>query len=96
MVLMVNKFIAPPKNIQLPFARLYPAVHRGGIKAVAMATPKITEAIVPFFVRAIIKAKPPKKAITTSRISGFVLPKSSDVSDDVPSGKNLKKDIRCK
>ncbi len=86
---MVKRFIAPPKNDQLWFARAYPAVHKGGISAVAMATPKITLAIVPFLVRAIINANPPKKAINTSRISGFVLPSSSDVSS-LPNGKNLK------
>ena len=39
-------------------------------------------------VRAIIKAKPPKKAINTSRISGCTRPKSSEVSS--LKGKNLK------
>ena len=66
--------------MKLPFASPYPAVHKGGIKAVAMATPKITEAIVPFFVFATIKAVPPKKAIKTSRISGLTLPNNSEVS----------------
>ena len=54
----------------------------------AIATPKITVATVPFLVRAIIKAEPPKKAINTSLISGSTLPKSSDVA--VCNGKNLK------
>ena len=39
MVLMVNKNIAPKKYPKLPVARPYPAVHKGGIKAVAIATP---------------------------------------------------------
>ncbi len=45
-----------------------------------MATPKMAEAMVPLFVLAIISAEPPKKAIKTSRMSGFTLPKSSEVS----------------
>ena len=70
-------------------ASAYPTVQRGGIRAVAMATPKITEAMVPFLVRAIIKAKPPKKAINTSRISGLTRAKSS--LDSSRSGKRAKK-----
>ena len=63
-------------------------VHKGGISAVAMATPKITDAMAPLFVRAIANAAPPKKAINTSRISGWVRAKSSD--DSCCSGKNKK------
>ena len=63
-------------------------VHKGGISAVAIATPKITVAIVPFFVRAMMSAKPPKKAIKTSLISGCVLAKSSE--DSSLNGKNQK------
>ena len=59
------------------------------MRAVAIATPKMTEAIVPFFVRAMIKAKPPKKAINTSRISGLTRAKSS--LDSSRSGKSAKK-----
>ena len=44
--------------------------------------------MVPFFVRAIISAKPPKKAINISLISGSTLPISSLVS--ACKGKNLK------
>ena len=40
-------------------------VHKGGISAVAIATPKITEAMVPFLVRAMANDTPPKKAIKT-------------------------------
>ena len=54
-----------------------------------MATPKMTEAIAPFFVRAIIKAKPPKKAINTSLISGLTRARSS--LDSSRSGKSTKK-----
>src|SRR5690606_40419071 len=61
MVFMVNKYMAPPKYSKLPFASPKPAVHKGGIKAVAIATPKITDDIVPRFVRAIIRAREPKK-----------------------------------
>ena len=53
-----------------------------------MATPKITLAMVPFFVRAMINAKPPKKAMSTSRISGFVRAKSSE--DSSRNGKSQK------
>ncbi len=44
--------------------------------------------MVPFLVRAIIRAKPPKNAISTSRISGFVRAKSSE--DSSLSGNNQK------
>ena len=44
----------------------------------AIATPKITDAIVPFLVLAIINADPPKKAIKTSLISGLTRPNSSE------------------
>ncbi len=66
-------------------------VHKGGISAVAIATPKITEAMVPFLVRAMASAAPPKKAIKTSLISGWVRAKSSD--DSCCSGKNKKKTV---
>ena len=56
------------------------AVHNGGIKAVAMATPKITEATVPFLVLAMMSANPPKNAIRTSLISGFTRPNNSELS----------------
>ena len=88
---MINKYIAPPANnnpCEPPFASPKPTVHNGGIKAVAMATPKITDAIVPFLVRAIINAKPPKKAINTSQISGCVRANNSEES--TCNGKNLK------
>ena len=66
--------------MKFPFAKPYPAVHNGGIKAVAIATPKITEAMVPFLVLATISANPPKKAIKTSLISGLTLPSNSELS----------------
>ena len=72
----------------MPLAKPKPAVQSGGISAVAIATPKITEAIVPFFVRAIIKARPPKNAISTSLISGRVLANNSEVTS--LSGNNQK------
>ena len=72
--------MAPNTNTEFPVASPKPTVHSGGINAVAIATPKITELIVPFFVLAIINAKPPKKAINTSLISGFVLDNSSEDS----------------
>ena len=70
-------------------AKPKPTVHSGGIKAVAIATPKIAELIFSFFVFAIIRARPPKKAIKTSLISGLVLDNNSDISS--PRGKIKKK-----
>src|SRR5699024_4459592 len=58
----------------------YPTVHKGGINAVAIATPKITLAIVPLFVLATINPKPPNMAIKTSNIVGYVRAISSGVS----------------
>ena len=54
----------------------YPAVQRGGMRAVAMATPEIT---VPFSLRLSSKmpASPPNRAIITSYMVGFVLASSS-------------------
>ena len=80
--------MAPNTKSEFPIASPYPTVHSGGINAVAIATPKITELIVPFFVLAIIKAKPPKKAIKTSLISGCVLDNSSE--DSSLKGKKAK------
>ena len=73
MVLMVNKNIAPPKYLKFIVANPYPAVHRGGIKAVAMAIPAMVLVNSFFLLRAIIKASPPVMAIKTSRTSGCVL-----------------------
>ena len=64
-------------------------MHKGGIKAVAIATPKIAELKFSFLVLAIINASPPKNAIKTSLISGLVLASSSD--DSSLSGKTEKK-----
>ena len=49
----------------------------------------MAELIFSFFVLAIIKAKPPKKAIRTSLISGFVLDNNSE--DSSRNGKTKKK-----
>ena len=64
------------KYIRLPFARPNPAVQRGGMSAVAMATPENT---VPFsfLLSSNIPAKPPNRAISTSYMVGFVLASSS-------------------
>ncbi len=58
-------------------ANPYPAVHKGGMSAVAMATPGIT---LPFcrHAAATIPAPPPKKPISTSYIVGDVRASSSD------------------
>src|SRR5690606_3774218 len=48
--LMEKRYIAPKAYSPLPTASPYPTVHKGGIKAVAIATPKITLAIVPLLV----------------------------------------------
>ena len=55
---------APPKKLKLPVARPYPAVQRGGINAVAIATPGIG---LPFSTRvtAITPTNPPKKVKNT-------------------------------
>ena len=79
-VFIINKYIAPLANSMFPVANPKPTVHKGGIRAVAIATPYITEDMVPFFVLAIIRANPPKKAIKISLISGFVLDKNSEDS----------------
>lgn len=63
--LIAYKNNAPKKNLKFPVAKPKPAVHSGGINAVAMATPGIG---LPFSTRviAITPTKPPKKAISTS------------------------------
>ena len=86
--LIINKYIAPNENEALPTAKPKPTVHKGGIKAVAIATPNITGDIVPFLVLATIKDNPPKKAINTSLISGSVLDNNSE--DSSLRGKNEK------
>ena len=55
----------------------YPAVQRGGIKAVAMATPGITVEVLSLRDWATMPAKPPNKAINTSHMVGDVRAKSS-------------------
>jgi len=79
-VLIVNKYMAPPKILKSQTAKPYPAVQSGGIKAVAIATPEITVIIVPRFALAMIRANPPKIAIRTSKIVGYVLASSSGVN----------------
>ena len=80
MVFIENKNIAPPKKCHLPVAKPKPAVHNGGINAVAIATPDIVVIAFERLLNAIIKAKPPAKAIITSRTSGAVLAINSGVS----------------
>ena len=69
---MINRNIAPKKYSKLPTAKPYPAVHMGGISAVAMATPAMVFVISLRLLSDIIKAKPPAIAIKTSLKSGFV------------------------
>ena len=38
-VLIINKYIAPLAKSNFPIANPYPTVHKGGINAVAIATP---------------------------------------------------------
>jgi hypothetical protein len=68
---MLNKYSAPPTHNQLPCAREYPAVHSGGMSAVAIATPGTTFEKLRR-VSAMIPAQPPKKAINTSQRVGLV------------------------
>lgn len=75
------------KKSNCPLANPYPAVHKGGINAVAMATPGMA---LLFSVRdaATIPAKPPKNAINTSKTVGDVLDNISDCAS--VNGDNLK------
>ena len=63
--LIEYKYKAPAKNLKLKVASPNPAVHKGGISAVAIATPGIG---FPFSTRVIeiIPTIPPMKAIKTS------------------------------
>ncbi len=67
-----NKYPAPKNMSYCLVASPYPAVQRGGISAVAIATPGITLLgllrVIP-----IIPAVPPTNAIITSHIVGLVL-----------------------
>ena len=76
MLLMENRYSAPAKYFRLPVASPKPAVHNGGMRAVAMATPEMT---VPLSFRLIsmIPAEPPNKAMNTSYIVGLVLVSNS-------------------
>ena len=65
------------------------------MSAVAIATPKMTLATVPFLARAMTKAKPPKNAINTSLISGLTLANNSeDSSRSGNSAKNKKDKVK--
>ncbi len=72
--------MAPAKNFQFQVAKPYPAVHNGGIKAVAMAIPAMVLVISRCLLNATINANPPAIAINTSRTSGWVLAKISGVA----------------
>ena len=67
------------KYCQFPLASPYPAVHSGGMSAVAIATPGITLSKV-LRVCPIIPANPPNIAMNTSKIFGSVRANSSDVA----------------
>lgn len=56
----------PEEKPDLPVARPKPAVQRGGISAVAIATPGITVEVRSCRVCATIPARPPNNAISTS------------------------------
>jgi hypothetical protein len=58
-------------------ARPYPVTQRGGIRAVAMATPGIV-VLMSFLAIEMIPATPPKKAMRISSIVGSVLASISD------------------
>ena len=66
-------------TIQSPMANPYPVTHKGGINAVAMATPGIA-LLLSFLVLEIIPASPPKKATKASRKVGAVRLKISGVN----------------
>ena len=84
---MKKRYNAPRKNFGEWFAMPKPAVQRGGIRAVAIATPGIT-LLFSMRVLPIIPANPPKTAISTSQIVGSVRAKSSE--DAVSIGENVK------
>lgn len=65
--LIKNRYPAPRSIFHWPFAIEYPQVHKGGIKAVAIATPGITVFVLSSLVCPIIPASPPKNAINTSK-----------------------------
>ena len=68
--------------MKVKVASPYPAVHRGGIRAVAMATPGIT---LPFclLLMATMPASPPNRAIITSYMVGLVRANSSECAVDM-------------
>lgn len=77
--LRINRYPAPINMSNLPLAIEYPQVHRGGISAVAIATPGTTVPNFSSLVCPMIPANPPKKAMSTSKKLGDVLAINSDV-----------------
>ena len=77
--LSMNRYPAPRSMSHLPLAMEYPHVHRGGISAVAIATPGITVLVLSILVCPMIPASPPKKAMRTSKNVGDVLASNSTV-----------------
>ena len=71
--LIINRYPAPRSMFHCPFAIEYPQVHKGGIKAVAIATPGITVFVLSSLVCPMIPASPPKNAINTSKMLGMFL-----------------------
>ena len=76
-LLMKKRYNAPTVYAVTPVAMPYPAVQRGGMRAVAIATPGMT---FPPSLRVIpmMPASPPKTAIKTSQMVGDVRASSSD------------------
>src|SRR5574344_2000452 len=71
----------------------YPTVHRGGIRAVAIATPAITVPVRSFLVCATMPAKPPNNAIRRSYVVGDVLANSSLLSKLIRGSKKNSVDV---
>ncbi len=77
--LRINRYSAPINMSNLPLAIEYPQVHRGGISAVAIATPGTTVPNFYSLVCPMIPVNLPKKAMSTSKKLGDVLAINSDV-----------------
>ena len=77
--LRINRYPAPINMSNLPLAIEYPQVHRGGISAVAIATPGTTVPNFSSLVCPMIPVNLPKKAMSTSKKLGDVLAINSDV-----------------
>ena len=75
----IKRYPAPRSMSHLPFAIENPQVHKGGIRAVAIATPGITVFTLSSLVCPMIPASPPKNAIRTSKNVGDVLASNSAV-----------------